>query len=158
MHILTWKWAMEKGRRLGARLHKWGIFTDIRSAAVGSVFGAIVGLIAAALASQPPIEAFIFTNDQGYAQPMRALLEPLKEEKEKITLTFDPSELKQVYVCEYSHISGPTPRQVLFSYLDKYSMCLSVSQTTRSDFVVRPNLRSGMLTSRNGNWFCKCNL
>lgn len=158
MHTLAWKWTLEKCLQFGTRLYKWGIFSDVRSAAVGAVFGAIVGLIAAALAAQPPIETFIFTNDQGYAQPMRALLEPLKEEKEKITLTFDPSDLEQVYVCEYSHISGSSPRQVLFSYLDKYSMCLSVSQTTRSDFIVRPNLRSGILMSRNGNWFCKCGL
>ncbi|MBZ0140749.1 MAG: hypothetical protein K8H87_13410 [Pseudorhodoplanes sp.] len=150
-------WIREMLCEICAHLSRWGVFGDIRSAAVGSIFGAIVGLITAAFAVKPPIETFIFTNDKGFAQPMRALLTSLKDEKEKITIRFEPEDLEEVYVCEYSHVTGASPKQVLFSYLDKYSACLSVSQKDRSDFVIRPNKLSGLLVSRNGHWFCKCN-
>jgi len=135
-----------------------GIFGDVRSAVVGSLVGAIVGLIAAALAENPEKETLILTNDDGYAQPMRALLDPMESEEEDISITFEPADLKDVYVCEYARISGFSSREIFFSYLDRYSMCLWMVERSASEYVIKPNLNAGFLSQRDENWFCKCGL
>lgn len=155
-----WRRAYSATRRkvffICALLARWGIFGDVRSAVVGSIFGAIVGLMAVALADEPPKHRWVFTNESGYAQPIRSLLDPLEKEGSDITMSFEPTELEQIFVCEYAHLSGFSDREILFAYLDRYSMCLWVVQRSPSEFAVRPNLNAGFLTKRDGNWFCKC--
>lgn len=151
-----WRRLRKGASRFCALLHKWGIFGDIRSTLVGSLVGAVVALIAAAWAAEAPKERWIFTNDEGYAQPMRILLDPLEREEGKITIRFEPEDLEQIYVCEYAHLTGSSYREILFTYLDRYSMCLWVAEMSSSEYIIRANTHSGFLDRRNGNWLCKC--
>jgi hypothetical protein len=137
-------------------LDRWGIVGDLRSATVGSVFGAIVGLIAVAIAAQPGKETLIFTNEDGYAQPMQALLAPLNKEEREVTVTFEPPDLRDVYVCEYTRIVGFSYYELVLFYFDKYSMCLLPIKRSEVEFVIKPNLHSGFLANKDGNWLCKC--
>lgn len=148
-------------RKFWDLLVKWGILTDIRSAIVGSIFGAVVGVLVGLFASAlsgEPLEILILTNDQGIAQPMNVLVPQLRSDTDddKISVAFDPPSLRHLYVCEYSRLSGDSGREILLSYLDKYAMCLSVSQKSSAEYIIRPNRNSGFLIEEQGNWLCKC--
>jgi hypothetical protein len=144
-----WEWFIE------------GAPGDIRSAAVGAAAAflftlAYNGIVRAFFSPPPPREIFVITNDEGFAQPMRALLDQLKEEKSASKLAFDPPSLEHLYVCEYAYLSAPSIREIVLTYVNKYSMCLSVSEVAPQNYIIRGNKRSGFLTERGGNWLCKC--
>jgi len=138
-----------------------GLPGDVRSAAVGAAVATVATIalntiVAAFFSPPPPREFFVFTNDQGFAQPMRAFLDQLKEEQAAPKFVFDPPSLEQLYVCEYAYLSAPSVREIVLTYLNTYSMCLSVSEIAPQSYVIRGNKRSGFLTEQNGNWLCKC--
>lgn len=137
-------------------LRKWGIVGDIRSAVVGALVGSAFTFLAAAWAAGAPKDAWIFPNDAGYAQPMRSLVDSLKREDSSVNIRFEPGGLENIYICEYAHLSGFSYREILFSYLDRYSTCFWVAQRSASEYIIRPNNTSGFLNTRNGGWFCKC--
>jgi hypothetical protein len=132
------------------------LVTDVRSAIVGSIFGALVGLGTAALASGPTQEIIIPINDEGYNQPMKSLLGELSKSGEATQITFSPVALKDVYVCEFAHLKGDSSREMILSYLDKYSACFTVRQIGEERFVVEPNTRVGLLKAVGPNWTCLC--
>lgn len=146
------------------RFYEWfieGLPGDLRSTAVGAIAAAVAtlvlnGIVAAFFSPPPPREIIISTNNQGIARPMQTLLDELKKEKGGLTFAFDPSSLENFYVCEYSYLSAPSVREIVLTYLNKYSMCVSINEIAPASYVVRPNRRSGFLTEESGNWLCKC--
>lgn len=135
--------------------HEHWLFKDIRSAAVGALVGAVTGLIVAA-ASSPDKELIFYTNDQGVSKPMRALVSEVTKENPKISISFDPTNLGAVSLCEFSHLRGQSYREIMLTFFDKYAACFVVSEVSETSFVVRPNRVSGIMTDQNDNWSCKC--
>jgi hypothetical protein len=132
------------------------LFTDVRSAAVGSVFGAIVGLLTAAWANSYSVDATIYTNEDGYAQPMIGLIDRVERSGSPAQFSFSPSNLKEVYVCEFSHIEANSQQEILLKYLDKYSECFHVREKDIETFVISPNSRGDLIREFNSTWFCNC--
>jgi hypothetical protein len=111
----------------------------------------------AAFSQPPPKVAYVLTNDSGHARPMKNLLTPLEQEK-KVSVSFDPSNLKEVIVCEFSRITGSSNEDVVLSYLAKYPMCFTVIGQSATSWVVRPKMASPEMKEVSGQWFCLCGM
>jgi hypothetical protein len=128
---------------------------------ISSIVGAIVGIVAGhytdAFSRPPPKSATIWTNELGQARPMMTLIPPLKREN-KIAIRFDPPELEQVVVCEFSHVTGESASEVVLSYLGRYPMCFVVTEKSENaEWVVRPNVAQQQIKRLpNGQWSCLC--
>lgn len=109
---------------LNTLLSPTALMTDLRSAIVGSIFGALVGTPiglwwAAAMASDAK-QVDIIPNVAGYAQPFPLLLDLLSKGERAITVSFKPETLRSTFVCEFSRLSGPTDSEMIFAFLDRY--------------------------------------
>ncbi|TIW68863.1 MAG: hypothetical protein E5V60_03140 [Mesorhizobium sp.] len=142
---IVWRWLLG------------GLPGDVRSSAVGAVCATLVTSVSTAYCTAQPVEFTAFLSEEGYAKPLPPLVALLKEKEPATSVTFDPADLEGVFVCEFAHVSAPTAKEVLFSYLDRYSMCLSVTQTQEAAYVVKPNRNSGQIYQKGDDWLCKCN-
>lgn len=141
-----------------AWLQRYGIVGDVRSAVVGSVVAALIStLIAWNYAPGPPKEIEIRANSDGYASPMAALLAEANKDPEATAFSFEPATFKDVWVCEYSHLTGYSGREMMLAYLSKYSMCFSVVQTADRAYSIRPNPNATPeFKTIDQSWFCRC--
>lgn len=133
---------------------------QVVSLTLGSVIGTIIGIqvgkyYAKVLATPPPLVSNIWTNDRGQALPMRTFL-PLLRTHSNYNISFEPSDLEQVIVCEFSRQTGTSALALFLEYINRYSMCFSLNQLSESTYVVRPNRSSGFLEQKSDGWFCKC--
>jgi hypothetical protein len=135
-----------------------GITGDIRSAIVGAFVAALIApAVVKCTEAGPPKEIEIRTGSAGFAKPMVALLEVAVKDDQPTVFTFDPEAFKNVWVCEYSHLTGRSGRELMLAYLSKYSMCFSVVQTADRAYTVRPNPNASAEFRPSGNqWFCRC--
>ena len=128
--IACWPWQTKhNAHRAGLCVRVFSVENltgDVRSAfdscGNGSVIAAVGGLIAAALIAKP-LSYTVFLNEDGFGQP-RALFISGKIKSPIETRSFSPSELRNVYVCEYKHVTGPnyTEEWLLISEFSKNVM------------------------------------
>jgi hypothetical protein len=133
-----------------------GLAGDIRSIIVSSITTSAVIAGWSYLTTVEPSHLSIFTNDNGYAQPLEAILAESTAHKDTIRFTFAPDALRSVYVCEFAQVEGTTPSQMMLSYIAKYSTCFNISQTDESSYKIWRNSVSGELVERNGQFLCRC--
>src|SRR5579871_5864008 len=127
--------------------HHW---PDVRSAVVSALVGFFAGTLA--WASGSPRQVTIVPSETlGYAVPMPALLEQLKDTEFKVS--FQPANLKQVRVCEFAHLQGSTGFDMFLEYLSKYPECFTLQQTSEQAYVVQSG---SALSGRKGALYCKC--
>lgn len=140
------------------RVQRYGIFRDVRSAIVGSAVAAVIStVIAWYYAPGPPKEIEIRINSDGFASPMAALVAEAKRDSDPTSFSFEPAAFADVWVCEYSHLTGYSGREMMLAYLSKYSMCFSVVQTTERAYSIRPNPNpTPDLEASENSWFCRC--
>ncbi len=142
----TWRWLFSG---------PWWFVDLFLSGTVGAVIGYLVG-DAVARRTLDSVVANIFINDAGIAQPLQGLTTLAALEDKNLKISFDPPELQQSEICEYSRIMGKSHTEVWLNYMSKYSMCFSVTDRGEKDWVVRPKKGSLDLDQRNGVWRCKC--
>lgn len=141
---------------------KWSwvpwIAGDLRSAVVGSLFGALVTwFLNWYYAPGPPLEIEITTDSNGFASPIAPLLGAVTADENPTTFTFEPPAFRGVWVCEYSHLTGYSGREMMLTYLSKYSMCFAVVQGAKGAYTVRPNPNgSAEFKPTSDGWFCRC--
>lgn len=129
------------------------LWSTLLSSAVGS---AITIVTAVALAKEAPKEILVLPNDQGFAKPMQSLDRAIQRDEGPINVKYEPANLKDMVVCEFAKVSGHTGREMLFSYIERYPMCVRVFQVSETSYTLRPNETSGEMTSKNSQWFCRC--
>jgi hypothetical protein len=139
-------------------LQRYGIVGDVRSAIVGSAVAAVIStLIAWHYEPGPPKEIEIRINSDGLASPMAALIAEAQKDVDPTAFSFEPPAFKDVWVCEYSHLTGYSGREMMLAYLSKYSMCFSVVQTADRVYSIRPNPNVTPEFRKDGDaWFCRC--
>jgi hypothetical protein len=104
------------------------------------------------------IETTIIPNSNGYTRPMPALVAALSREPNDIAVQFEPSNLRGIIVCESAKLRGASSKDIFISYVSEIvPECLSLSASSSSFFVVRPNRGSSDVIEESGQWFCKCN-
>lgn len=135
-----------------------GLPGDLRSAAVGALFAAVVtwGLNWYNNPG-PPLEVEIPTDGEGFASPIAPLLGAVSADAVPTSFTFDPPAFKDVWVCEYSYHTGYSGREMMLAFLSKYSMCFAVVQSAKGAYTIRPNPNeSAEFKQRSNGWFCRC--
>jgi hypothetical protein len=128
-------------------------WVDVWSVVLSAI---IASLVTSATARDAPKEILVLPNDQGFAKPMTSLARFVRADPDAISVTYDPVNLEEMVVCEFAHLTGSTGREMLFSYLEKYPMCLRLFQTSTKEFTIRPNQASGEIAEKNGQWVCRC--
>ena len=126
---------------------------------IGSGTGAVIGLASAALSvvlfAKASVDYTVFVNQDGIGQPS-ALFDLAEKEDSKLKLQFAPAELRNVYVCEYKHVTGESWKSLVLQYLDSYRDCFDVSARGDKDFLIAANLRSSRLQQKKGSFLCEC--
>ncbi|WP_156029569.1 hypothetical protein [Ancylobacter sp. FA202] len=161
----VWDWVQKSAQCIGQRLgafFTWlirGLLKDVRSAVVGAAVASLISF-AIAYSDAPQRETWIYTNDGGIAEPFKVLLGELRRVPDsaeaKYDVKFEPLSLQSTYVCEFSHLTGKTAKDMLFQYLSRYSGCFVVSEISGTSIVIRPNKKSGIMIDLGDTWNCKC--
>ena len=132
---------------------------DVRSAVIGSVTGAVIGAITTIATTlfftHVPLQYTVFVNDDGYAQP-KGLFDLAEKNDPKLSLSFNPAELRNVYVCEYKLVTGDDWKKLVLSYLDTYRECFDVNARSEDNFIISANTRASLLVKKDTNYLCKC--
>jgi hypothetical protein len=128
---------------------------DIRSAAIGALVSALLAYWL--VSPSPPRGITIAPGANGFVAPFENLLKRLTLDKDPVTVSFEPTELRRTKVCEYAQLSAETFKEVFLSYIDRTKDCFALIQRHQSHYVVqvRPN---GLLQEKGGEYYCKCDL
>jgi hypothetical protein len=133
-----------------------GLIADVRATIVGALVGWIIGIVTVAASFPDPIEHFVQTSIDGYAQPLGAMVRQIELYNADTTINFDPPDVRDVFVCESAYLTGASYRDIFLKYVDRYSLCLDINQVNKDSFTVRPNRLSGAMSMINEEWHCKC--
>jgi hypothetical protein len=87
---------------------------------------------------------------------MLAFMGEIERLGDDLQIAFDPPDFQEVFVCEFALIQGDSSRELILKYLDRYPACFSVRQLGERRYVIKPNERSGMIGSSEGQWTCMC--
>jgi len=134
---------------------------DVRSALIGSGTGGAIGLAAAAATAlffaKASVDFTVFVNQDGIGQPS-ALFNLAEKEDPKLKLQFTPAELRDVYICEYKHVTSDSWKNAVLQYLDSYRDCFDVSDRGDKEFLIAANRRSSRLEQKKGSFLCECQI
>ena len=76
---------------------------------------------------------------------------------EDYVIEFDPPELEQVGVCDYSSESGPSWWDLAQGYLQKYPRCFQISKVGEKSIKVFPDRSPcSELRETDGRYWCRC--
>jgi hypothetical protein len=151
---------------------EWNLFTDswsrgsiygdlrnvVIAAATSFVAASVWGIILATMLTETEVRVVVGVDDNGIACP--ALLFVSAEKDVGTRLNIEPKELMNVAVCDFHVATGKEVTDLLFSYLEKYSMCFWATEKVGPDGIrnitVRPNTASGEMELDAGGYACKC--
>lgn len=144
------------------RAYLWfvrGLPGDVRSSVVASAVAGIWLSVASSCSAASEVEIASYLDKNGMSSPLPAIVRLMKADDQPTSVTFEPANLAGLRVCEFAHMRAASGRELLLSYIDRYSMCLDMSEGEESSFVIRPNRRSQQMTQDpQGNWLCKCSV
>lgn len=133
-----------------------GLAGDLRSIVISSLTTTALLAGWSHLFAVEPSHLSIFTNDEGYAQPLETILNEAARQHDKVSFSFVPDALRTAYVCEFAQVEGSTASQMMLSYISKYPSCFNISQTDENAYKIWRNTKSGDLEERNGQFLCRC--
>lgn len=133
---------------------------DFRTALIGSAVGGVVALVGAALAAGPAIEFIVDVSEEGVGSPA-LLFEKANEENSSVfQMEFQPPELQEVFVCEFSILKGDSYRDIVLDYFEKYSSCFSVTRTSEFGYLISTRRDSldiiQQIDNGSSSFWCKC--
>ena len=127
-------------------------------AALLAAFGAYMGAVYAH--SQETRHFTAQLSDKGIGYPA-LLFSQAQRENKNLEISFSPSGLQHIAVCEYYSDRKESFREIMNQYLKVYSACFIPVWRSENQLVIMPNLYTGQLketVDRGGHasFWCKC--
>ena len=132
---------------------------SISNAIVSAIIGALIGITSAYFYNQyqASLEHKFITlgDDNGIAYPAQLFNNAIEEGYQ---IAFQPPDLQNAAICEYTHLRGRTWEELVFRYLDEYKECFIVRKTGKKSIEIIPNKYSNFLNYNEAKkkWICKC--